>query len=76
MVDETTPKRCFKNWIPDEAFEHAREARKEFRKSISALLPPEFREHRRKARKAMLLAWRSVIDAAIERLDKNRSDAS
>jgi hypothetical protein len=33
-------------------------------------LPPEFWEHGKKARKEMLLAWRSMIDAALERLDE------
>ena len=32
-------------------------------------LPPGFIEHRRKARREMLLAWRSMIDAALERMD-------
>jgi len=27
-------------------------------------------EHRKKARKEMLLAWRSLIDSALERMDK------
>ena len=33
-------------------------------------MPPEFAEHRRKAHKEMLLAWRSLIDASLERMEK------
>lgn len=62
-------KRLFEGHIPEEALEHARAARKEMRESMAALLPPEFVERRRKARKEMLLAVRSMIDGALERLD-------
>jgi hypothetical protein len=51
-----------------------RAARAEFRESIKALLPPEFVQHRRRARKEMLLAWRSAIDAALERLSDKTDD--
>jgi hypothetical protein len=34
------------------------------------LWPEEFWKHRRGAKKEMLLAWRSLLDAAIERLEK------
>jgi hypothetical protein len=34
------------------------------------VFPPEFVEHHRKARKEMLLAWRSMIDASLERMGK------
>ncbi len=61
--------KIFEDWIPEEAREHARTARKEMRKSIKMLLPPEFVKHRRQARKEILLAWRSVIDSAIERTE-------
>ena len=60
----------FETLISDEAHEHARAARKEMRKSIEVLLPPEFVEHRRKARKEILLAWRSMIDSALERTEE------
>jgi len=56
---------------PDrEACEHAKEARSSLRKSIEELIPPGFIEHRRAARREMLLALRSLLDAAIERGDK------
>ncbi len=60
----------FESLITDEAREHARAARKEMRKSVKALLPPKFVEHRRKARKEVLMAWRSVLDSAIERTEE------
>jgi hypothetical protein len=53
-----------------EACEHAKEARSSLRKSIEELIPPGFIEHRRAARREMLLALRSLLDAAIERGDK------
>ncbi len=33
-------------------------------------LPADFHTHRRAAQKEMLLAWRSLIDARIEKLEK------
>jgi len=59
----------FEGIIPEEALEHARAAHKEMHASFSALLPPEFVQRRRKARKEMLLAVRSLIDGALERID-------
>jgi hypothetical protein len=64
------PNKPYERWIPDEAREHARAARNEIRKSLEALLPPEFIEHRHQARKEMLLAWRSMIDSALKRMDE------
>jgi len=52
-----------------EAREHARAARASLRRSFEELIPPGFTEHRRAARKEMLLAMRSLLDAAIERVD-------
>jgi hypothetical protein len=48
---------------------------KAFRAEVHAggpkgLLPEEFWKHRRAAKKEMLLAWRGLLDAAIERLEK------
>jgi hypothetical protein len=37
---------------------------------MKSFLPPQFWEHSRKARKEMLLAWRSMIDAALERMEE------
>lgn len=55
--------------IPEEARAHFRAARQEVRKSMEALFPPEFMHHRRAARREMLLAARSLIDHALERLE-------
>jgi len=59
--------------IPEETRKHARAAREEFHKSVESLLPPGFAEHHRKARKEMLLAWRSLIDASIEKMDEKKA---
>lgn len=71
MAEKDSPKKHPKQWdIPEEAWEHAQAARDAWRKSFVALFPPEFIEHRRAARKEMLMAARSLIDAAITRIDK------
>lgn len=70
MAEKTSRRKAFEEKIPEEVREHARAARQEMRESIQALFPPEFMEHRRKARKEMLLAWRSMIDSALERIEE------
>ena len=55
--------------LPEDAREHLRTARDEFRKSIEGMLPPEFLEHRRAARREVLLAARSLIDHALKRME-------
>jgi hypothetical protein len=75
MAEKTTRRRPFEDLVPEEAREHARAAREELRESINAFLPPKFVEHRKKARKEMLLAWRSLIDAALERMEKKEEKA-
>jgi predicted P-loop ATPase/GTPase len=57
------------DWIPDEAYEHAKAARAEMRESVKALFPPEFIERRKAARKEILMAARKMIDHAIERVE-------
>jgi hypothetical protein len=70
MAEQTTHTRNpFEGKIPEETRKHFRIAREEFHKSIEGMLPPEFSEHHRNARKEMLLAWRSMIDATLERMD-------
>jgi hypothetical protein len=54
---------------PEATREHLRSARKEMREAWKTLLPPEFIEHRRAARREFLMAARSLIDHAIERMD-------
>jgi hypothetical protein len=53
-----------------EAREHAKAARDSMKKSFEELIPHGFLEHRRAARREMLLAMRSLLDAAIERMEK------
>lgn len=70
MAEKTTRRKPFEGKIPEDVREHAQVARQEMRESIKSLFPPEFIEHRRKARKEMLLAWRSMIDSALNRIDE------
>jgi len=71
MDENTTSRRHYRNEIPEDVRQHVRAAREELRESMRAFMPPGFWEHRNKARKEMLLAWRSMIDAALERMDKD-----
>lgn len=73
MTEKTAREDKFKHHIPEETREHYRKARDEMRKSIETLLPEGFMEHRKAAHKEMLLAWRSLIDTAIERVDEKRA---
>jgi hypothetical protein len=70
MAEKTTRRKPFEDEIPEEVRQHFRAAREELRESINSFLPPGFVEHRKKARKEMLLAWRSMIDAALERMEE------
>jgi hypothetical protein len=72
-------RRPFPRLVPDEVLEHASNAREELRKSVAALLPSlpaEFTSHRLAARKEMLLAVRSLIDSAIDRVEKAETKAA
>ena len=60
----------FEGKISEETRKHFRNAREEFHKSMEGIVPPELVEHHRKARREMLLAWRSMIDASLERMDE------
>ncbi len=53
-----------------EARKHFKAARESLHKSMEQMLPKGFVEHRRAARKEMLLAFRSLLDGAIEHVDK------
>jgi hypothetical protein len=64
----------FREFIPDEAVEHAKAARSEMRKSFAAMLPPEFIAHRRKARKELLLAAQQIINHALERIESHEDN--
>ncbi len=72
MTEKTSGRKSFEGRIPEEVREHARAARQEIRAGIEAFLPPEALEHGRKARREMLLAWRSMIDAVLARMDEKK----
>jgi len=75
MAQKTTHRKPFEDKIPEEVRQHVRAAREELRESIKSFLPPEFIEHRKKARKEILLAWRSVIDTALEHMEEKSKKA-
>ena len=71
MAEQNTSKhKPFEGKISEETRKHFRTAREEFHKSMEGIVPPELLEHHRKARREMLLAWRSMIDASLERMDE------
>jgi hypothetical protein len=74
MSDKTSRRKQYEDKIPEEVRHHVRAARDEMRESIKAFLPPGFVEHRKNARREMLLAWRSLIDSAIERMDEKQEE--
>ena len=55
------------------AWQHMKAAGEELRKGLASVVPPEVHEHGRAARREALLAARSVIDAALARLEKRAS---
>jgi ribosomal protein L13 len=65
----------FEGKFSEETLTHFRTAREEFRKSVAGMLPPGVEEHHRNARKELLLAWRSMIDASLERMEKPKKKA-
>jgi hypothetical protein len=67
MTEEAKSKE-HRNWPPEDVRNHMRTARAEMRESVRAVFPPEFIEHRRAARREVLLAFRSLIDRALERM--------
>ena len=69
MTEDTSNRKPTEPRIPDEVKDHFRAARKEMRAGLRAIFPPEVTVHGRKARREMLLAWRSVIDVALEHLE-------
>jgi hypothetical protein len=62
-----------RRWPPEETRQHLKSARAEMREGIKTLFPPEFITHHRAARREMLLAARSLIDRAIERMEAKES---
>lgn len=74
MSDKTSRRKYYEDKIPEEVRQHVRAAREEMRESMKAFLPPGFVEHRKNARREMLLAWRSLIDSALERMDEKEAE--
>ena len=73
MAEKTkTTGKTFEGKIPEETRQHFHAAREEFRKSIEGMVPPGFIEHRRNAHREMLLAWRSMIDATLKKMDEKK----
>ncbi len=60
--------------------DHLAAAIKSFRKEMKEwrgdIFPEEFKEHRRAAQREMLLAWRSLIDARIDKLENPDQEKS
>jgi len=76
MTEQTNQKSySHTNHIPEDVREHLRTAREEMRKSIEGMFPPGFIEHRQAARKEMLLAFRGMLNHAIERIDERTARA-
>jgi hypothetical protein len=67
MVNEEAKEFVFEDWLA----EGIKACRAGFQKGAGkACLPEEFQAHLRASRKEMLLAVRSLIDAAIERTEE------
>jgi hypothetical protein len=58
-----------RDYPPEATREHLRSAREEMRGAWEALFPPEFITHRRAARREFLMAARTLIDHALERIE-------
>ena len=75
MADNNKSETKYRTHIPEEAREHYRTAFEEFRKGMSYILPEGFISHHKKAHKEVLLAWRSMLDAAIQQMDEKGKQA-
>lgn len=69
MADE---KQVQSNPHVQEAREHMKAAHEAARKTAEAMVPPAFVEERRAVKREVLLAMRSLLDAAIEHMEKPR----
>lgn len=56
--------------VPQEAKDHFGTARKEFKKGLDAMFPPQVKEHHQAAQREVLQGLRSLIDAALEKIDE------
>jgi len=70
MAEKSDRKKKFEKNIPEDARNHYRAAREEMRKGLETLFPEDFFTHGRNARREMLMAWRSMLDATIQRMDE------
>ena len=71
-MDETTERPRDPNI--EEARLHMRAAKRAMRQTVEAWLPTGVVENQRKARKEFLMAMRSVINAAIDRMEHPSSE--
>ncbi len=71
---EKTYDHPYESKVNEETRQHLRAARHEFRRSMKGMIPRGFVEHQRRARREMLLAWRSMIDARLSRLDEETAE--
>jgi hypothetical protein len=62
----------YKGHIPEDARKHFEAAGEELRKAWEGMFPPGTVEHRRKAGREMLLAFRSLLDAALEKMNEEK----
>jgi len=69
MGEKEEAKKKPESWLPEDAKKHLKAAHEARMESLNGFLPPEFFENQKKARKEMLLAARSMIDHAIERIE-------
>ncbi len=69
MTEPVTGSASTSEHLP-KAWEHVKAAGDELCRGLGAFVPPEVHEHGRAARREVLLAARSVIDAALARLEK------
>lgn len=66
----TEREKKWKDRVPEETREHYRKARQEMGEVVKGFLPEGVLEHHRNARREMLLAWRSMLDHAIKKMDE------
>jgi hypothetical protein len=60
----------WKEHIPEETRAHYKKAHEEMREVVKGFLPEGVLEHHRNARREMMLAWRSMLDHAIKKMDE------
>lgn len=71
MAEKTNEEKKYEHHIPSEAREHFRTARQEMCKGLEGIIPPGFKDHHYKVHHEILLGWRSMIDAAIQRMENH-----